>query len=223
MLIAIEGIDGAGKTSTARLLQQRLAARDLRVHVLDRDTIRTGDAFIDSRLDGLRALLWPAQPEPASDPLGTHFYLYLLAAWFSALGNIAPSLLSGHDVVVMDRSFFRVVAKAHVRGGLDVDWLLSLFAAALAPDLVVLLDVEPSIAWGRRAAFKATELGRWDGFSSDAENSFRAYQGAIRATLKRLAQGRNWLVVTPAATDTAEAVTERIEAALLARLEASAR
>jgi thymidylate kinase len=218
MLIAIEGIDGAGKTSTARLLEQRLAARGLRVHILDRDAIRTGDAFIDSRLDGLRTILWPSQPEPASDPLGTHFYLFLLAAWFSALGNIAPSLLSGHDVVVMDRSWFRVVAKAHVRSGLDVDWLMSLFAAALTPDLVVLLDVDPTIAWGRRAAFKATELGRWDGFSSDAGDSFRRYQGAIRATLRRLAQGRDWLVVTPAAADTAEAVTERIEAAVMARL-----
>jgi thymidylate kinase len=218
MLIAIKGIDGAGKTSSGRMLVERLAARGLSAAMLERDSLATGDAFVDSRVDGLRALLWPNEPEPATDPFGTHFYLFLQAAWFAAVASAAAPLLDAHDVVVTDRSQFRVVAKAHVRGGLAIDWLLSLFRAALAPDLVVLLDVAPEIAWRRRTSFKTTEIGRWDGFAADAEESFRRYQGAIRATLRRLADGRDWAVLTPAATDTPEALTSRIEQAVMGRL-----
>jgi thymidylate kinase len=218
MLVAIEGIDGAGKTSSARMLVDRLAARGLSVVLLEKETIRAADAFVDSRLDGLRALLWPHEPEPASDPFGTHFYLFLQAAWFAAVRKVAAPMLAAHDVVITDRSQFRVIAKAHVRGGLDIDWLASLFDAALVPDLVVLIALAPEIAWRRRASFKATEIGRWDGFSVDAEESFRRYQGAIRATLKRLGESRGWTVITPSAGDAAEAVTEWIEKAVVAKL-----
>ncbi len=53
----------------------------------------------------------------------------------------------------MDRSYFRVMAKAHLRIGLDLPWLHSLFAGALQPDLIILLDIDPALAWQRRSDF----------------------------------------------------------------------
>jgi thymidylate kinase len=218
MLVAIEGIDGAGKTHTSKLLFERLGARGLPVHLLEKDSVKFGDPFSDNRLDSLRAVIWPNEPEPASDPFGTHFYLFLLAAWFSSLKPLASILSKQYDFLIMDRSYFRVIAKAHTRSGLDIPWLLSLFGEALTPDFVVLLDIDPALAWRRRTSFKATELGRWDGFLVEAEQAFCNYQNAIRQILLQIAEKRDWLVIRQTSSTTPLQVVDRIEQALSSRL-----
>lgn len=216
MIVAFEGIDGAGKTLASRLLQERLAARGLRVHLLERDGVAFGDRFTDQRLAALRGIIWPHEPEPEADPLDASFYLFLLAAWFAALRSYAATVLAPHhDVVIVDRSYFRVVAKAHLRIGSDIAWLLSLFAGALQPDLVILLDIDPALAWQRRSEFRATEIGRWDGFGDDAAQAFCGYQGKVRATLRAMAEERGWPVETQTEALSPSALADRIERAVL--------
>ena len=218
LVVAVEGIDGAGKTHVARLLAERLRARGYRIGILDRRHARFGNAFADSRLDLLRAAIWPQEPEPAEDVLGTHFSLFLLAAWFAALNRLVMAAPQPCDVLVTDGTYFRVVAKAHLRSGLPIEWLLSLFENALQPDCIALLDVDPAQAWGRRPSFKATEVGRWDGLSGDPEQAFIRYQGKVRRVLLTLAAERDWTVVRQSASSDPESVCSAVEESLRARL-----
>ncbi|KRQ15349.1 dTMP kinase [Bradyrhizobium manausense] len=219
MIIAIEGIDGAGKTHVCRLLTKRLEARKVPVNLLERAAVKLGDEFSDRLLSSLRSMIWPESSEPLSDPFGTHFHLYLLAAWFVALNKYMQLLPSTtHQIHVMDGSYFRVIAKAYLRGQLSIDWLHSLFEAAPHPDLVVLLDVAPALAWKRRPTFKATELGRWDGFADSPEQSFCRYQNAIREILLKLAAKRGWTVLAQTADSSPEQIAERVEEIVMSRL-----
>ena len=112
------------------------------------------------------------------------------------------------------------MAKAHLRSGLPIDWLLSLFENALQPDCIALLDVDPAQAWGRRPSFKATEVGRWDGFSGDPEQAFVRYQGKVRGVLLTLAAERGWTVVRQSASSDPGSVCSAVEESLRARLTA---
>jgi len=88
MLIAIEGIDGAGKTYIARKLARHLNDRGYNGRYLNKSDIKFGDDFADGRLRLLKETIWPEHGEPKQDLLGTHFYLFLLASWFSAMGQV---------------------------------------------------------------------------------------------------------------------------------------
>ncbi|CAN7630117.1 hypothetical protein LJR235_004962 [Pararhizobium sp. LjRoot235] len=196
MLVAIEGIDGAGKTHIARKLAPYLNDRGYDARYLNKSDISLGDDFADSRLGLLREIIWPERGEPAQDLLGTHFYLFLLASWFSAVGQVLHrEQSSGDRVTVMDGSHYRVVAKAHCRARIELTQLFRLFAQAAEPDLVVLLEIDPHVSWRRRTAFKETEIGRWDGYCGDPCEAYCAYQSTIQQLLLHMARERGWLVV----------------------------
>jgi dTMP kinase len=94
--------------------------------------------------------------------------------------------------------------KASIRQGLSQSWLQSLFDTVANPDLVILLDVDPAVSWRRRNRFKASEIGRWDGYTGDTYSAYCEYQGLVRKGLLALALDRKWLVV-PQTSDTNEA------------------
>jgi len=220
VIVALEGIDGAGKTVVGELLMRRLVAKGVRAEHFDKHRFEFGAGWVNDRMRELRAIIWPTEREPDQDRLGTHFYLFLLAAWFCGLRQvIAPHLSRSCDVVIMDGSYYRVIAKAHRRYDLPIPWLLSLFSNALEPDCIVLLDLDPAVAWTRRAAFKATELGRWDGvLATDPRQAFCRYQSDIRQTLRQLAHDRGWLVVDQSATTAPADLASIIEQVIVDRM-----
>jgi thymidylate kinase len=219
MLIAIEGIDGAGKTHIARKLAHNLNDRGRLARYLNKSDIAFGDAFTDSRLRLLKEIIWPEQGEPKHDLLGTHFYLFLLASWFSAVGQaLRREPRSGNHITVMDGSHFRVVAKAHCRAQIDPAELLGYFAQAAEPDLVVLLQIDPRLSWQRRTAFKETEMGRWDGYRGDPHEAYCTYQSTIQQLLRQMASERGWLVIPQDETTRDSDIVERIFAHIATQL-----
>lgn len=215
---AIEGIDGSGKSHVCRLIGEQASCLGWRVRIVDKHLLAFADDFAGRRMAELRRIIWPADPEPEEDRLGTEFYLFLLAAWFAGLRRAVTALADEADIVLLDGSFYRVIAKAHVRAGLDLEWLASLFEQAARPDLVVLLDVDPGLAWHRRTRFKATELGRWDGHVEDARHAFIGYQGEVRAVLAGLARRHDWVRIAQAPEEDAAAVAAAAWARIAARL-----
>ncbi len=197
MLIAIEGIDGAGKTHISRKLAHALAESGRRAVYVDKKDLSFGERFADSRLALIKEALWPTRGEPGQDLLGTRFYLHLLAAWFAAAGRYFAQRAAqdADSLYVMDGSYFRVIAKAHLRSGIAIEELRGFFVDAAEPDLVVLLDLEPRVAWARRSSFRETEIGRWDGFAGDPQEAFCAYQQQVRQILRTLGEQHDWVIV----------------------------
>jgi dTMP kinase len=136
-LLAIEGIDGAGKsTQVARV------AEELRKQGYDVVTTREptpgkwGQLLRDSALKGRLS------PKDELDAFVADRREHVESL-------IKPSLQAG-KVVVIDRYYFSTVAYQGARDVLPVDELLAMNEAfAPPPDLLILLDVDPAGGLGR--------------------------------------------------------------------------
>lgn len=136
LLIAIEGIDGAGKTTQAHFVQERLQAKKLCViRTKEPTTGDWGQLLRDSALTGRLSL------EEEVDA-------FIKDRKEHVESVIIPALHQGH-VVIVDRYYFSTMAYQGARG-LDPDELMrrnELFAPE--PDLLVVLDIDPKLGLER--------------------------------------------------------------------------
>jgi dTMP kinase len=138
VFISLEGIDGSGKSTQAKLLAEALGPETL----LIREPGGTEAA------ERIRELL--ADPHVELDPLA-ELLLFLAARADLTARAIRPALEAGRDVV-SDRFADSSVAYQGAARGLGVGEAISLTDAAtegLWPDLTVLLRVDPEVGLGR--------------------------------------------------------------------------
>jgi dTMP kinase len=136
--ISLEGIDGSGKSTQAKLLAEALGPETL----LIREPGGTGAA------ERIRELL--ADPALELDPLA-ELLLFLAARADLTARVIRPALEAGRDVV-SDRFADSSVAYQGAARGLGVGEVISLTDAAtegLWPDLTVLLRIDPEEGFAR--------------------------------------------------------------------------
>jgi len=172
--IALEGGEGAGKSTQARLLAEALAARGIEVSVT-REPGGTPGA------EAIRALLLdPAGPgwNPRAEAL-----LFAAARSDHVERLIRPALDAG-QWVICDRFLDSSRAYQGGAGGLADEDILALHwigSAGLLPDLTLLIEVSPQVAVARTARRDGAEADRIGG--RDA-----AYHAAVAATFRRLAE-----------------------------------
>ncbi|WP_115529399.1 MULTISPECIES: dTMP kinase [Xanthomonas] len=135
LLIAIEGIDGAGKTTLARSLANALEAAGARV-VLSKEPTNGpwGTQLRQSAATGRLS----ADEEAELLVRDRHEHVDTL---------IAPALARG-DIVILDRYFPSMVAYQGA-AGLPLDDLLERNAFAPRPDVLLLLDLPPPTGLAR--------------------------------------------------------------------------
>jgi dTMP kinase len=136
--ITLEGIDGSGKTTQARLLAEWLRAEGHRVCA----TREPGGSEPGRAIRGL--LLSPDQAIPREAEL----FLYLADRAIHVSSVVRPAL-DGGCIVVCERHADSTLAYQGYGRGLELDLLGRLNAMAtggLAPDLSVVLDILPEEA-----------------------------------------------------------------------------
>jgi dTMP kinase len=156
--ITLEGIEGAGKSTLATALCERLRARGLVV----RSTREPGGTALAERI---RAVVLERGAESVSAQAET---LLMFAARGIHLDNLVRPALAAGEWVVCDR--FTDATRAYQGGGRGVDaaWIESLAApvhAGLEPDLTLLLDlpVETGLARARhRRGVAQQEVDRFE-------------------------------------------------------------
>ena len=136
-LIAVEGVDASGKSTQARLLAEALGAE----FTFQFGATRMGEV--------VRGLLL----DPANDSLDDRAEALLIIADKAqhVAEIVAPALRSGRDVVT-DRFTASTLAYQGYGRGLDLGELRAMMSFAtggLEPDLTLLLDVPPELAWER--------------------------------------------------------------------------
>ncbi len=136
MIIAFEGIDGAGKTTQAKLAQKWLSSRNFKVTYLKEPTDNISGRKIQETAKNGRL------------PENAELELFIADRRWNVENNIKPALNSG-SVVIMDRYYYSTIAYQGARGLDPEDIRRKNEAFAPKPDLVLLFDLDPEIALDR--------------------------------------------------------------------------
>jgi dTMP kinase len=168
-LVAVEGLDGSGKSTQVRLLKRWLELEGYKVFFTEWNS---------------SALVKQATKKGKKKKMLTPNTFSLIHATDFAdryERQILP-LLKGGFIVLADRYIYTAFARDAVRG-CDRVWLRKLYGFARHPDLAFYFDVPLSTALGRildgRPQLKYHEAGMDMGFSADPYESFRIFQGKV--------------------------------------------
>jgi dTMP kinase len=191
--VALEGGEGSGKSTQARLLADRLGA------LLTREP---GGTAIGGRI---RSLLLDPETRGMDDRAEA---LLMAADRAQHVAEVVEPALAGGRHVVSDRSGWSSLAYQGWGRGLDVDTLRSLSTWASGgrwPDLAILIDVDPATARSRMA-----------GLPDRLEAAGEAFHARVADGFKELAAAEpdRWRVVDGSAS------VDDVELAVLAAYDA---
>jgi dTMP kinase len=203
--IVLEGPDGAGKTTQARRLVERLEERGL-------DAVLVREPGGTAVGEAVRAVLL----DPANEPMDarTELLLYMASRAQLCREVIRPALERG-AVVVADRFLASSAVYQGIAGGVGLEAVREVGAVAtggLAPDLTLLLDLDPARALERVA--RGRSLDRMErksiAYHRAVCEGYRAYAAGAPEQVERIDAGR------PEA-EVAEEVERAVDALLAAR------
>ncbi|HEV2449904.1 MAG TPA: dTMP kinase [Thermoplasmata archaeon] len=177
-LIVLEGLDGSGKSTQARLLVKWLQAQGYRVFFTEWNSSElVSDAI---RRGKKRGLLTP-----------TTFSL-LHATDFADRyeRHIGPPLRAGY-IVVADRYAYTAYVRDAARG-CDPKWVRSLYAFAPRPDKALYFRVPVSVSLQRKIASRLKisyyEAGMDLGLSDNLQESYERFQQRLKRGYDRLVE-----------------------------------
>jgi dTMP kinase len=168
-LIAVEGLDGSGKSTQIYLLKRWLELRGLKVFFTEwNSSVIVKKATSKGKK---RQLLTP-----------TTFSLIHCTDFADRYERQILPLLKAGYLVLCDRYIYTAFARDAVRG-CSRAWLRNLYGYARRPDLTFFFNTPLPVALGRilagRPQLKYHEAGMDLGFSPDPQESFRIFQEHI--------------------------------------------
>lgn len=134
ILIAVEGIDGAGKTTIANHLKNYLSSFGYDCVILKEPS----DSIYGKRIKSLNSRISPEE----------ELELFILDREIDVRERILPALREG-KVVIMDRYYYSNIAYQSARGLNALEIKKRNERIAPKPDLVILLDLSPETAISR--------------------------------------------------------------------------
>lgn len=166
ILVVLEGIDGAGKSTQAILLAEKLRGLGLEVACFREPTDGPWGRRIRARAKKAGSLT----PEEELD-------LFVKDRRENVEKNLRPALERG-ETVILDRYYFSTIAYQGARG-LDPAWIRRQNEAfAVKPDLVFILDVDPESGLGRiRDRRTRDELFEREDYLRKVRAIFRSFRG----------------------------------------------
>jgi dTMP kinase len=176
-LIAVEGLDGSGKSTQIRLVHQWLIGLGLKVMFSEWNS---SELVKDATKRGKkRQLLTP-----------TTFSLIHATDFADRYERQILPMLKGGYIVLCDRYIYTAFARDRVRG-CDPMWLRSLYEFVRPPDITFFFRLPLETALGRilegRPRLKYFEAGMDLGLSPDILQSFRMFQGRVAEEYETLA------------------------------------
>ncbi len=187
-LIAVEGLDGSGKSTQIYLVKRWLELEGFRVFFTEwNSSILVKKSTTKGKK---RQLLTP-----------TTFCLIHATDFADRYERqILPLLRAGY-IVLADRYLFTALARDAVRG-VDRDWISQLYGYAVHPDITFYFRVPLEISLNRilegRPTLKYHEAGLDMGWSTDPYESFRIFQGKVHAEYEAMREKFNFTLIDAA-------------------------
>jgi thymidylate kinase len=187
-LIAIVGSDGAGKSTVVQAVKAEIA-RFCSVSLVDKwDILDHGMfpeyRFLSTDLKTLRTCV--------AEMRDTNRTLFL---FWALQGSLSPERLRQTEVVLLD-GYWPKHAAAEIAYSAPPSLLDALISVMPRADLTILLDVDPEVAYARRASDPRTALVAYECGQSDCSKAgFIAHQSKIRASLLPWARDHGWTVI----------------------------
>lgn len=168
-LVAVEGLDGSGKSTQIYLVKRWLEMQGSRVYFTEwNSSVLVRKATSKGKK---RQLLTP-----------TTFSLIHATDFADRYERQILPLLRAGFIVLADRYVYTALARDAVRG-VDRDWVAKLYSFAVSPDITFYFEVPLEVSLTRilegRPALKYHEAGLDMGWSTDPYESFRIFQGKI--------------------------------------------
>jgi dTMP kinase len=168
-LIAVEGLDGSGKSTQIYLVKRWLELQGSRVYFTEwNSSLLVKKATSKGKK---RQLLTP-----------TTFSLIHATDFADRYERQILPLLRAGFIVLADRYIYTAFARDAVRG-VDRAWVEKLYNFAVQPDITFYFNVPLEVSLNRilegRPSLKYHEAGLDMGWSSDPYESFRIFQGKI--------------------------------------------
>jgi dTMP kinase len=196
LFFVFEGIDGAGKTTQAARLAERLGREGITVRRLVEPTHGPVGELIRKR----------AREGPPLEPR-EELELFLRDRRENVEKNVRPALERG-EAIVQDRSFLSTVAYQGARRelGESLDALVALHDAMPKPDVVFLLDLSVEAGLARVASRGKSDSFEESAFLERVLENFRRLVGEVAGTtVERIDAARApdaverdvWAVVEP--------------------------
>ena len=136
MFICLEGIDGAGKSTQARLLYEKLTADGADVElVADPGTTRIGQAIREILLAN-------------AAPISAAAQMLLFSAARAELADYIKTKLAANTIIICDRWLLSTLVYQGELNKISPELILSIFRGTsnLLPDLYFVLDISPEEA-----------------------------------------------------------------------------
>ena len=169
-LVAIEGIDQAGKQTQTMLLAKELKRKELRANTISfPDYNSPSGRIIKDYLEGKRRYQFQAL-----------CMLYSANRWEQL--DLLSELIEDNDLLVANRYTPSAMAYG-VAGGLDINWLRNLDKGLPEPDDVLVIDVPI-------AASFAHKTKRRDVYEND-----RGYLTTVKRAYRKLSRKFGWRVI----------------------------
>jgi len=185
VLIAVEGVDGSGKSTQVRLLHEWLKGLGTKVFFSEWNSS-----------DLVKGATKRGKKEQLLTP--TTFSLIHATDFADRYERqILPRLEAGF-VVLCDRYVYTAFARDRVRG-CDPKWLESVYSFAHKPELTFYFDVPLDVSLhrilGGRPRLKYHEAGMDLGLHADIRESFKLFQGRILEAYHEMAKPYSFLRV----------------------------
>ncbi len=203
LFIAIEGIDGSGKSTQAKNIAKRLEAEGHKVYLTFEPT--------DMRIGKMIRSILGGKEKADEKVIAALFVADRLDHLLHETNGIIKKLEEGYTVIT-DRYYFSSYAYhgAHV----DMDWVIasnSMAAQTLKPDVNIFVDVSPEIAMKRiNANRESIEI-------YETLDNLKAVQAQYLRAFEKLKHEEH--IVTVNGDETPEKVTESLWEVLQSELE----
>jgi dTMP kinase len=184
-LIAVEGLDGSGKSTQVSLLRKWLELEGLRVFFTEWNS---------------SPVVKPITKRGKSQKIltGTTFSLIHATDFADRYERQILPLLSAGYIVLCDRYMFTAFARDAVRG-CDPEWLRSIYSFAYLPDITFYFKTPLEVALQRilvgRPELKHHEAGMDLNLDDDIEESFKKFQALIFKEYNKLTSEFNFTVI----------------------------